>query len=126
MRTATVVSIIVSIIFVILLIMVGLPQYSVWQKGLKGEASLREAEWDRQIAIREAEARTESAVWDKKTAIIDAEAVAEANNIIGQSLKDNEAYLRFLYIKGLQTGSNDVIYIPTEAGLPILEATRLK
>ena len=53
-----------------------------------------------------------------------AKGVAEANEIIGESLKENEAYLRYLWIIGLQDGSSEVIYIPTEANLPILEATR--
>ncbi|MFS1425496.1 hypothetical protein [Shewanella sp. 10N.286.48.B5] len=51
-----------------------------------------------------------------------AKAAAEANKIIGESLKDNEAYLRYIWIKGLQDGSGERIYIPTEAGMPILEA----
>jgi hypothetical protein len=51
-----------------------------------------------------------------------ARGVAEANRIIGDSLKGNEAYLRYLWIHNLESGSNSVIYIPTEAGLPILEA----
>jgi hypothetical protein len=29
-----------------------------------------------------------------------------------------------LWIQGLQDGSSETIYIPTEANLPILEATR--
>jgi hypothetical protein len=50
--------------------------------------------------------------------------VAEANEIIGESLRENEAYLRYLWINGLHDGSSEVIYIPTEANLPILEAVR--
>ena len=37
-------------------------------------------------------------------------------------LKENEAYLRYLWIQNLESGSNSVVYVPTEAGLPILEA----
>lgn len=54
-----------------------------------------------------------------------AKGVAEANVIHGDSLKDNEAYLRYLWTIGLQDDSSKVIYIPTEANLPIMEATRL-
>ncbi|MGB3393800.1 MAG: hypothetical protein WA956_12380 [Stenotrophomonas sp.] len=50
--------------------------------------------------------------------------MAEANRIIGDSLKGNEGYLRYLYIDALKTTPNQTIYIPTEAGLPILEAQR--
>ncbi len=35
--------------------------------------------------------------------VIRAEGVAKANKIIGDSLKDNEGYLRYLWIQGLQT-----------------------
>jgi len=49
--------------------------------------------------------------------------VAKANKIIGDSLKDNESYLRYLWINGLsEKDNNTVIYVPTEANLPILEA----
>ena len=53
-----------------------------------------------------------------------AEGVAKANKIIGESLKDNEAYLRYLWVNNLENSQNQVIYIPTEAGLPIMEADR--
>jgi len=53
-----------------------------------------------------------------------AKGVAEANEIIGESLKGNESYLHYLWIMGLQDGSSEVIYIPTEANMPILEAGR--
>ena len=59
--------------------------------------------------------------------VLRAEGAAKANKIIGDSLKDNEAYLRYLWIQNLENSKeHQVIYIPTEAGLPILEATRLK
>jgi len=47
---------------------------------------------------------------------------AEANRIIGDSLKDNPRYLQYLYIVCLQEGSekgNRTIYVPTEGGLPV-------
>lgn len=58
-----------------------------------------------------------------------AQGVAEANRIIADSLGGPEGYLRWRYIEMLsETGmvrqGRDVIYVPTEAGLPILEAGR--
>lgn len=47
-----------------------------------------------------------------------------SNKIIGASLKENEAYLRYLWINGRESNNPTVIYVPTEAGLPILEAGR--
>ena len=120
-------SIAIGIIVVLLIsgIMYGLPQYRVYSQELAGKAQLREADWNRQIQIREAEALRESAKLLAEAEIERARGVAEANVIIGDSLKNNEAYLRYLFIQSLQSSDSDVIYIPTEAGLPILEAGRL-
>jgi hypothetical protein len=53
--------------------------------------------------------------------------VAQANKIIGDSLKDNEAYLRYLWIQNLENSKDrTIVYVPTEANLPILEAGRLQ
>lgn len=115
---------------VIILLSLGLwgyPQWNVYQSRLSGEAQLAEAESNRKIAIAEAEAKKESAEALAEAEIIRAKGVAEANKIIGDSLKQNEGYLRYLYIQSLSDADNkgnQVIYIPTEAGLPILEAGR--
>ena len=117
----------VAAVLVILLFLFSLwafPKYNVWRKELRGKADLKEAEWSRQIAIEEAKARKESATLDAQAEVERAKGVAEANQIIGNSLRDNEAYLRYLWIHGLHDGSSEVIYVPTEANLPILEATR--
>ena len=108
--------------------LVGCPKYNVYAQRLTGEAELARAESNRKIAVAEAEARKESAKQLAEAEVIRAEGVAKANKIIGDSLKNNEAYLRYLYITGLtDNGSGaQTIYIPTEAGLPILEAKRLR
>lgn len=102
----------------------GYPIYKVWQQEKTGEAELRRSEWSKQIAIEEAKARLESATLDAASEVERAKGVAEANAIIGDSLRENEAYLRYLWINGLHDGSSEVIYVPTEANLPLLEATR--
>jgi len=112
------------VLIIVLFCMWGLPQYNVWRRTLSGQAQLKEAEWTRKIAIEEANAKMESASLLAQAEVERAKGVAEANQIIGQSLKDNESYLRYLWIQGLHDGSSEVIYIPTEANLPILEATR--
>ena len=100
------------------------PKYRVWQQGLEGEAELKRAEQNRKIAVQEAEAKKEAAKSLADAEIIRAQGVAKANEIIGGSLKGNEEYLRYLWIDNLEKGNNSVIYVPTEAGLPILEANR--
>lgn len=98
------------------------PRYEVYSSTLHGQALLKEAESTRKVAIEEAKAKKESSQELAEAEIIRAKGVAEANKIIGDSLKGNDAYLRYLWIQGLQDGSSEVIYIPTEANLPILEA----
>lgn len=112
------------ILLIIFLGMWGCPQYGVWQQRLSGAAKLAEAESSRQIAIQEAHAKLESAKYLAQAEVERARGVAQANTIIGESLKNNEAYLRYLWIHNLESAENkgSVIYVPTEAGLPILEA----
>lgn len=107
--------------------MYGCPQYNVYQSEMDGRAKLAKANQDREIAVREAMAKRDAAKMLAEAEIERAKGVAQANQIIGDSLRDNEAYLRWLCIEGLKEGKdgNTVIYVPTEAGLPLLEATRL-
>lgn len=102
----------------------GLPKYNVWRKSLSGEAALREAEYSKRVAVEEALALRDSATLKAEAEVERAKGVAQANKIIGDSLQGNEAYLRYLWIQGLQDGSSETIYIPTEANLPIMEASR--
>lgn len=100
----------------------GCPKYNVWQQQLAGEAELKRAEQNRKIAIQEAEAKRESAKSLAEAEVIRAQGVAKANQIIGESLKNNEVYLHYLWLEHLEKAN--VVYIPTEAGLPIMEAGR--
>lgn len=100
--------------------------YNVWAQGKEGQAELARAESNRQIKTLEAKAMEESAKHLAQAEIIRARGVAEANRIIGDSLKGNEAYLRYLWMSNLECKNKEIIYIPTEANMPILEAGRLK
>jgi hypothetical protein len=100
------------------------PILTVWSRGLDGEAQLREAEWNKQIAIEEARAEKDSATLKKEADIIRAEGIAEANKIIASSL--TEEYIRWKWVEGLQGENIETIYVPTEAGIPIMEAMRGK
>lgn len=48
--------------------------------------------------------------------------LSQANDIIADGLGGPERYLRYLYIQQVANNDNQVIYLPTEAGVPILEA----
>lgn len=105
----------------------GCPTYNVWQQGLAGQAELRRAEQNRQIAIQEARAKQESATLLAGAEVERAKGVAQANKIIADGLKGHDEYLRYLWIDKLASSQQrEVIYIPTEANIPILESQRLR
>ncbi len=110
----------VILILVVGVIMWGVPRYKVYSRELNGKAQLKEAEWNRQIAIQEATAEKESAKLKAEAEVIRAKGIAEANEIIAGSLTEN--YIRYKFVEGLNDGNTEVIYVPTEANLPILEA----
>lgn len=88
------------------------PQYRLWKAGI-----------ERQIQIKEAESRSRAAVSLAQAEVNRAKGVAEANKIIANSITPE--YLRYFYIQELarvESIGGKVIYVPTEAGLPILEA----
>ncbi|MEL7491650.1 MAG: membrane protease subunit [Pseudomonadota bacterium] len=101
-----------------------LPQWNVWRADLAGQAALAQAENERKVLIEEAKAQLESAKFYADAEVERAKGVAEANRIIADGLGGPEGYLRYLWIQKLGENQQDVIYIPTEAGVPILEAGR--
>lgn len=102
------------------------PNIYIWQQSMAGQAELAHAEYSRQISTCEALAKKESAKSLADAEVIRAEGVAKANKIIGDSLQGNESYLRYLWVQGLQTNNMQVVYVPTECNLPLLESQRLK
>lgn len=106
--------------------MIGCPQYKVYEQRLAGQAMLAHAQSSKEVAVAEAKAKFESASLLAQAEVERAKGVAKANEIIGASLKGNEAYLRYLWIMEVAGNDTDktIVYIPTEANLPILEASR--
>lgn len=117
---------IIGIIIFVALWMTLMPRYTVWSSHMEGEATLAKATADRQVTIQDALSKKAAAVYLADAEKERAKGVAAANEIIGSSLKDNEAYLRYLWIDSLDKTKGQVIYVPTEGNLPILEAQRLK
>lgn len=105
----------------------GCPKYRVWQQGLEGQAELARAQQNRQIAIQVSLAKSEAAAYEAQADTIRATGIARANHILGTSLVGDagERYLRYLWIEAIKTQEH-VVYVPTEAGLPILEAGKRK
>jgi len=114
------VSLAIIIMLVVGIAMWGMPKYKVYSKELSGKAQLREAEWNRQIQIQEAEAEKASAVLKAEAEVSRAKGIAEANKIISNSITTE--YIKYKFVEGLNDGHTEVIYVPTEANLPILEA----
>lgn len=106
--------------------MVGCPTYNVYSSKKAGEAVLAHAQYSREVAVAEARAKKESAVLLADAEVSRAEGVAKANKIIGDSLKGNDSYLRYLWITEVAGKDIDktVVYVPTEANIPLMEAGR--
>jgi len=129
---STIIAVIVFIVGWIVISMMVMPSYRIYKQDKQGQANLRQQEWEKKILIEQANAENESATLQAEATIkqetakaqsevIRARGVAEANSIIADSLRGNESYLRYLWIDKL-AGNANTIYVPTEAGLPILEA----
>lgn len=102
------------------------PSYRVYSQEMSGKAELAEAQSSRQVAILEAKAKLESAKMLADAEVIRAEGAARANRILQNSLGGPEGYLRYLQIQALDAKDASLIYVPTEAGLPMTESGRLR
>jgi len=106
----------------VVLFAVGCPQYNVYVKEQRGKASLSEAESSKQVQIEEAKANLESEKLNALAEVERAKGAAKAIAIEGGELTTE--YIQYLWIRQQKpgVGNTQTIYIPTEAGLPILEA----
>ncbi|MEG2312269.1 hypothetical protein [Brevundimonas sp.] len=117
---------IVAAVAVLAIVLVGLPTYNVYSKQMQGRAAYEEAVQNRRIRVLEAQAALDSAKLTALAEIERAKGANEANRIMAEALGGAENYLRWSYINMLQETAGkegrQTIYIPTEAGMPILEA----
>ena len=108
----------------------GCPQYDIYSQRLSGEAELGKAEYSKRIAVTTSQAKLDAASLEAQTDVVRAEGIAKANAILADSLGGPEGYLRWKYIEMLERTADSphssTIYIPTEAGIPILEAGNRK
>ena len=101
-------------------LMFGMPIYSVWQQSYSGRATLAKAEQTRQVIVTQAQAEREAA-----------KARAEAIAIMGEAAHKYPEYRQQEFIgafaEALKEGKiGQIIYVPTEANIPILEAGKNK
>lgn len=102
-------------------LMIGIPKYNVWQQEMVGKSEFAKAEQNRRIKIEEAKANLEAEKLNAQAEIERAKGAAEAIKIENGQL--TTTYIQYLWVR--QQNGNDIekiIYIPTEASMPILEA----
>ena len=116
------VGVIVGMLWVVIF---GWQYFKVFTAQQSGKAELAQAEWNRQIIVRQAQAKKDAATLEAEAEVLRAHGVAQANEVIANGLGGPDGYLRYLYIHMLEESKDkQIIYIPTETGLPILEAGR--
>jgi regulator of protease activity HflC (stomatin/prohibitin superfamily) len=104
------------IVVLVLATMYAYPQYNVYSSRLSGEAALAHAHAARQVLVQQAQA-------EKDAALLRSEAIA----IVGKAAKDFPEYRQQEFIgafaEAMHNGKiNQIIYVPTEANIPLLEA----
>ena len=101
------------------------PLYSVYSQKFAGTAMLAKAESEKRVLVETAKAKRDAARLEAEAEIERAKGVAEANRIIAGGLENSENYLKYLWISKISSSNApQIIYIPTETGLPILESGR--
>ncbi len=112
---------VLGVVALILILMFGMPVYRVWAQEMSGRAEYAKAEQNRKIKIEEAKANLEAEKLNAQAEVERAKGAAQAIEI--ENGKLTPTYIQYLWVR--QQGSNNVekiIYIPTEASMPILEA----
>lgn len=112
---------VLGVLALILILMFGMPVYRVWAQEMSGRAEYAKAEQNRKIKIEEAKANLEAEKLNAQAEVERAKGAAQAIEI--ENGKLTPTYIQYLWVR--QQGSNNVekiIYIPTEASMPILEA----
>ncbi len=116
-------------IAIIAALMFGLPRYNVWQQEMAGKAEMAKAEQNRQILVEEAKARLEAEKLNALAEIERAKGMAEAMKVENGTL--NETYNQYLFIRTLEKLADkgdlpQIIYIPSEGLLPVMDVNKKK
>lgn len=110
-----------SLIIIIAASMLLIPTYNVWKSTKLGQAEFMRAEQNRRIKVEEAKANLEAEKLNAQAEVERAKGAAEAIKIENGSI--TPTYIQYLWVRQQNANvNNKIIYIPTEAGLPILEA----
>lgn len=112
-------TIVLLALLVIVGAMAGCPQWNVYNARLSGEAALAKANSTKQVLVTQAQAEKDAATLR-----------AQAIEIVGKAAQEYPQYRQQEFIgafaEALQDGKiSQIIYVPTEANIPIIEAGRL-
>lgn len=107
---------IISCVVFIAIYMAVIPKYRVYSQELRGQAALAEAKSSKQVQVEQARGELESS-----------KLRAEAIKIIGEAAQEYPEYRNQEFIgafgEALREGQiEQIIYVPTESNIPILEA----
>ena len=116
---------ILGLVLLVAMFAVAGPPYRVWSSEMQGKAEYMRAEQNRRIKVEEAKANLDAEKLNAQAEIERAKGAAEAIKIENGSL--TPTYIQYLWVRQQNASTNNrIIYIPTEAGLPVLEAGRAK
>ncbi len=125
MKTKNVIVICLAALLLIIAWAWGGPKYNVWRQEMRGKAEFAQAEQNRRIRVEEAKANLEAEKLNAEAEVARAKGAAEAIAIENGAL--TPTYIQYLWVRQQNANSNNkIIYIPTEAGLPVLEAGRMR
>ena len=111
-----------ALLLIISVPMVVMPYYRVWSQQMRGKAAFAEAEQNRRIQIEEAKANLESQKLNSEAEVVRAKGMAESIAI--ENGKLTPLYIQYLWVRNIDKMDGQKIYIPTEANMPILEASQ--
>lgn len=118
--------ILLSIGLLVIVLMVGLPVYNVWQQEMAGKAEMAKAEQNRKILIEEAKARLEAEKLNAQAEVERARGMAEAMKLENGTL--NTTYNQYLFIRTLEKLADkgdlpQIIYMPSEGLVPVMDVS---
>jgi uncharacterized protein HemX len=116
--------ILIGVFVLVALIVAGMafmPGHNVWASEMRGRSELARAEHNKQILALEAQAMLEAERFNAQAEIVRAEGMRQAMEIEGGAL--TMEYIYYLWVRTM-AGNENIVYIPTEASLPILEMRR--
>lgn len=112
---------------ILAMILLWQPLIGPWSQERRGLADLREAQMNRQIRVEEAEAEKQAQILFAQGEVEASRLRAEAINVIGAAAQEFPQYRQPEFIgafaEAVRSGKiAQMIYVPTEAGIPITEA----